>query len=215
MKPNLATKTWVEYRNKENQDGLGKRARGYRFKSDGSQFHSKMKDVIAGDNIIHLREEVDCKNWFVGYSTADKDVNRDATHFILPLKNFTYFPRPISYDSFTNKNKNAILKIISDKPHYQPFQLKLDGSGFRVPEGYYFGVAMPALAKQLLGPIVSQRLVKQDKKPTSRNKGGISKGPSRGGVKVPVLWEAKHSPLVKKIVEYLEMLGLLEQGIAD
>jgi hypothetical protein len=192
-------KVLVEYRSKYNQVGLGEKARGYVSKSNNSAFHKPMNNVLAGDMIIHLCERNDGTNWFVGYSVAREQVKIRGGFYIVHLKQpLKRFVKPLSYDDFSRKNRNAILKAIRLRPHYQPFQIKSDGVGFRIPQGYYFGPALPALAMQLAIPGKTEPPIEGN---------GENGGTVQGGERSAAIWQARESPLTAMRIKYLEMLG--------
>ena len=202
--------TWIEYRDKDHQEELGTEVSGSIRAADGRRHWTRLDGVKANDIIVHLAEDIDRTKYFVGYSIATEDVHQDGASNVVLLKNFNRFNVRISYTSFANRHKRTILRDIAPdrRPHYLPFQ-EINGGGFRIPEGYYFGAAPRVLERLVNDQYGSHKSGSENKREQKKAK-GVGPGPSGGGIKKTIVWEARSYYLVKDLEKYLKTFGWKE-----
>jgi hypothetical protein len=203
--------TWIEYRDRDHQRGLGQEVRGSIRAADGRLQWVKLPEVKAADTIVHLSEDVDRAKYFVGYSTAAMDADREGDDNVVPLVDFSRFEVRVDYDSFAKKHRKLILRNIAStkRPHYLPFQKS--GDSFRIPQGYYFGVAPPSL-KSIVQSRENDRGVSLRAKIKGKKARGNDRGPSGGGIKKATVWEARQYPLVIYLEDHLKNQGWREMS---
>lgn len=144
--------TWVEYRNRPS-DELGEVLRGLTKTKDGKANHRLMKEVVAGDRIVHLvkvREAQSIAGTSIVQGPPKVQKIRGREQYVIRCKNFSDLDKnSISLDGFKRKYEEQIRRDIerlneAQLPNFYPFDVKNDNR--IVLHMGYFSKASPTLA---------------------------------------------------------------------